>query len=54
MRTYTIIDGVNGTGKSSLTSVLRTQATNLGTIDVDRIAATGWLSPVEDGRIALQ
>ena len=55
MRTYTIIGGVNGTGKSSLTGVLRTQTTDLGTIiDVDKITAIGGLSPIEGGKIALQ
>ena len=55
MRTYTIIGGVNGTGKSSLTGVLRTQTTDLGQIiDVDRITAAGGLSPVEGGKLALR
>ena len=40
MKTYTIIAGVNGAGKSSLTGVLRTEITNLGKIiDVDKITA---------------
>ena len=55
MRTYTIIGGVNGTGKSSLTGVLRTQTTDLGQIiDVDKITAAGNLSPIEGGKLALQ
>ena len=38
MKTYTIIAGVNGCGKSSLTGVLRTKIDNLGkVIDVDKI-----------------
>ena len=38
MKTYTIIGGVNGVGKSSLTGVLKAN-TNLGCIiDVDKIA----------------
>lgn len=38
MKTYTIIAGVNGCGKSSLTGVLRTEIDNLGKIiDVDKI-----------------
>lgn len=54
MKTYTIIGGVNGTGKSSLTGVLRTQSTDLGQIiDVDRITAAGGLSPIEGGKLAL-
>lgn len=55
MRTYTIIGGVNGTGKSSLTGVLRTQTTDLGQIiDVDRTTAAGGLSPIEGGKLALR
>lgn len=38
MKTYTIIGGVNGTGKSSLTGVLKTENNNLGKIiDVDKL-----------------
>ena len=38
MKIYTIIAGVNGAGKSSLTGVLRTLMTNLGkVIDVDKM-----------------
>ena len=38
MKTYTIVAGVNGCGKSSLTGVLRTEIDNLGKIiDVDKI-----------------
>lgn len=55
MKVYTIIGGVNGTGKSSLTGVLRTQTTELGQIiDVDKITAEGRLSPVAGGKIALR
>lgn len=55
MRTYTIIGGVNGTGKSSLTGVLRTQTTDLGQIiDVDKLTAAGGLSPIEGGKLALR
>lgn len=40
MKTYTIIAGVNGCGKSSLIGVLRTEIDNLGKIiDVDKITA---------------
>ena len=40
MKTYTIVAGVNGCGKSSLTGVLRTEIDNLGKIiDVDKITA---------------
>lgn len=55
MKIYTIIGGVNGTGKSSLTGVLRTQTTDLGQIiDVDKITAVGALSPIMGGKLALQ
>lgn len=38
MKTYTIIGGVNGVGKSSLTGVLRSEINDLGIIiDVDKI-----------------
>ena len=37
MKTYTIVGGVNGVGKSSLTGVLKSRTTDLGVIvDVDR------------------
>lgn len=55
MKTYTIIGGVNGTGKSSLTGVLKSQTTQLGVIiDVDRITAQAGLGPIHGGRIALE
>lgn len=55
MKTYTIIGGVNGTGKSSLTGVLKSQTTQLGVIiDVDRITAQAGLGPIQGGRIALE
>lgn len=55
MKCYTIIGGVNGTGKSSLTGVLKTQTTELGTIiDVDRITAEAGVSAVKGGRMALE
>ena len=54
MKLYTIIGGVNGTGKSSLTGVLRTQTRELGlVVDVDSITASGGLSPLRGGRLAL-
>lgn len=41
MKIYTIIGGVNGTGKSSLTGVLRAKTADLGhIIDVDKITAS--------------
>lgn len=40
MKVFTIIGGVNGTGKSSLTGVLRAERSDLGyIIDADKIAA---------------
>lgn len=38
MKTYTIIGGVNGVGKSSFTGVLKERSTDLGVIvDIDWI-----------------
>ena len=55
MKNYTIIGGVNGTGKSSLTGVLKTQTTDLGIIiDVDKITAQNGGSAIQGGRIALE
>ena len=51
---YTIIAGVNGAGKSSLTGTLKTERSDLGfIIDVDKIAAENKCSPVKAGRIAV-
>lgn len=55
MKTYTIIGGVNGTGKSSLTGVLKTQTTDLGQIiDVDRITAENGGSAALGEQFALE
>ena len=55
MKTYTIIGGVNGTGKSSLTGVLKTQTTGLGQIiDVDKITAENGGCAIQGGKIALE
>ena len=55
MKIYTIIGGINGTGKSSLTGVLKTQTTDLGVIiDVDRITAQNGGSSLKGGKIALE
>lgn len=55
MKVYTIIGGVNGTGKSSLTGVLKTQTTDLGIIvDVDKITAQNGGSAILGGKIALE
>ena len=54
MKTYTIIGGVNGTGKSSLTGVLKTQSTDLGIIiDVDKMTALAGVTPIEGAKMAL-
>lgn len=54
MPVYTIIAGVNGVGKSSLTGVLKAERNDLGyVIDVDKIAAEGRHSALEAGKIAL-
>lgn len=53
MKTYTIIGGVNGSGKTSLTGVLKFQK-NLGmVIDVDKLAKTNHYSNVEAGKVAI-
>ena len=55
MKTYTIIGGVNGTGKSSLTGVLRSQVSDLGTIiDIDKITVEAGGNDLIGGKIALQ
>jgi len=52
---YTIIGGINGTGKSSFTGVLKTQSMELGAIiDVDKLTATAGVTPLEGGKIALR
>lgn len=54
MKIYTIVGGVNGTGKSSLTGVLKAQLNDLGTIvDVDKITAQVGGSAIQGGKIAL-
>lgn len=55
MKTYTIIGGINGTGKSSLTGSLKAQTKSLGTIiDTDKITAEAGVSPLEGGELALR
>lgn len=55
MKTYTIIGGVNGCGKSSLTGVLRTEMNDLGRIiDVDKLTAELGGDAVAGGKLALQ
>lgn len=53
MKLYTIIGGVNGCGKSSLTGALKAERSDLGLlIDVDKLAAQLG-SPVEGGKAAV-
>jgi len=55
MPIYTIVAGVNGVGKSSLTGVLKAERNDLGyVIDVDKIAFNGGLSPVDAGKTAIR
>ena len=55
MKTYTIIAGVNGAGKSSLTGVLRTEITNLGKIiDVDKIIVKCGNNVIEGGKKSIE
>lgn len=55
MKIYTIIGGVNGTGKSSLTGALKAQTSDLGIIiDVDKISAQNGGSAIQGGRIAIE
>ena len=54
MKTYTIVAGVNGCGKSSLTGVLRTEIDNLGRIiDVDKITVECGGNAIEGGKKAI-
>ena len=54
MKAYTIIAGVNGVGKSSLTGVLKAERNDLGcVIDVDKISIDCAISALEAGKIAV-
>ena len=54
MRTYTIIGGVNGVGKSSFTGVLKERCEDLGQIiDVDKITAELGAGSLAGGKAAL-
>ncbi len=54
MKTYTIIGGINGVGKSSFTGVLKEQITDLGIIvDVDKITAEISGNSLAGGRASL-
>lgn len=55
MKTYTIIGGVNGVGKSSFTGVLKEQDMDLGVIvDVDKITAELGAGTIAGGKAALK
>ncbi|MCL2433692.1 MAG: zeta toxin family protein [Clostridia bacterium] len=55
MKTYTIIGGVNGVGKSSLTGVLKQQMRDLGIIvDVDDMTAKLGAGVVAGGKAAIR
>lgn len=55
MKTYTIIGGVNGSGKSSLTGALKSQRTDLGCIiDVDKFTVEYNGNYLEAGRAAIE
>ena len=54
MRTYTIIGGVNGAGKSSLSGVLSAESTELGIIvDTDKITAALGGDRIKGGKAAV-
>jgi Uncharacterized protein conserved in bacteria len=54
MKIYTIVGGVNGAGKSSLTGVLKNQLRDLGVIvDVDQITAKLGRGALEGGKAAI-
>ena len=54
MKLYTIVGGVNGAGKSSLSGVLRAQRSDLGRIiDVDRLVIEHGGDPLAGGRAAV-
>lgn len=55
MKIYTLIGGVNGVGKSSLTGSLRTERTDLGiVIDPDELTARCGGDEYEGGKLAVQ
>lgn len=54
MKIYTIIGGVNGVGKSSLSGVLSAENTDLGfIIDTDKITAENGGDRIKGGKIAI-
>ena len=55
MQIYTIIGGVNGAGKSSLTGSLRAERTDLGiVVDPDQLTAQSGGDEYEGGKLAVQ
>ena len=55
MKIYTIIGGVNGVGKSSLSGVLSTEISDLGIIiDADKIAAEYGGDRIKGGKLAIE
>jgi len=53
-KVYTIIGGVNGTGKSSFTGAQKNNSDFAVVIDVDKITAINKVFPLEGGKIALR
>ena len=55
MPNYTIIAGLNGVGKSSLSGVLKSERNDLGyIIDVDKIGVESNCTPIDAGKIAIK
>lgn len=55
LKFYTIIGGVNGVGKSSLSGVLLNQRNDMGIIiDTDKITAENGVDKLHGGKIAIQ
>lgn len=55
MKIYTIIGGVNGAGKSSLSGVLSAESSELGVIiDTDKITAENGGDRIKGGKIAIE
>lgn len=55
MKIYTIIGGVNGVGKSSLTGVLASESNDLGVIiDTDKITASLGGDKIKGGKVAIE
>ena len=54
MKIYTLIGGVNGVGKSSLTGVLAAENRDLGVIiDTDKITASFGGDKIKGGKLSL-